>query len=1283
MSYQIQILDKDKKKVAVLKENISASVTEELNGPDNLTLKIADRDKWSYVTGGETFIRIFNLDDSSYKTYRVKNYREIKTTAGVLQLEIHAEHVKLDMRQEIYPFNTSFKDIPLGSLLSELYTFSDFTTGEVFGETDEIDYIEFNYDNVLYCVEKILEKLDRVVTINETKDPIEVDFKEAGATDSGVRLQFGKNLKGISRKVNYANIKNKVYGIGGGDPPLDFFEAARSGSLKYVQDPDSIAQYGLREGVYQNTGLESINNLVAAPALNQLYTGGLCEGWTQEGSPTLSENTNTDYLIYGTKSQKIVGAADGDGISQAVTVDPGQAYSMQVSVYVEAGSVRIDCIDGTTIYSNREGTSGTGWLLIEIEDFWVVGTSVQIKIVQNGAAAATFYVDAVQLTVGAQNKDFVIGNSADLLWEETYAFLQRISQPDYNYEINLIDLYKSDPAKWEYEQFELGESVQIYDMDIGIDVTARVIKQTWDVLDPQNGKIEVSTRLSSLVDHIVQHTRLARDIAEDQRVLARRSMTIGNIFDRQAVFNTKSFTWDGTFYSTAYNGFGWSSGTLRVAGATYIIASDTKTGLDASSTYFVYFDRTDPTTLGATKVEAEAHTVDRLFMGTVFTQTVDDEGCAIFPVVGEGTYLGKHVVAGQIESYNWGVGSGSQFNLNDGTFYLGGSVNPKLSWDGATLSLGDYLPVGSDLDDIPDGASYARVLKTDISAGHILLTETIGDLDDIGNGVSYGRILNTSLSAGNIRLTSLGVYDPGYDPNDKRRVFTAEPTTPYDVGDLWFDGSVIKRCTTARATGAYVAGDWTQVQVDELADGTYGKVFITDIQAGHIELNAYTVQTTDYNLVTDNEETGAARGYTGLDDSGNLKTKVLPGSAVGIPGAQGLYLGTDYLGYYDGSDWKVYIQGSGADAGDFYFKGNANNYITWDGTTFNIRGSLNADDIQAGTITGRTVQSAASGTFVKLDAVNHWIAMFNTSQSATGYIKYDAAFNGINIYIDPVAGGYIRLQAGGLQLYGATRVQGHLTPDADGVYDLGSGVRYWKDLHLGGNAIVTGAGSFARVDVDEIKSSGDMILNGYNALADSVVYVKNDSAGYQADLNVERNIIAGGTVDGRDIAADGTKLDGLVIDSVADADTTHAPSRNWGYDHAANANAHHAQAHTLASHSTKAHSELTGIGASDHHAKTALDDTPVNGQTAEGITSNWAYDHSVSNPNAHHNRSHNHSLSQDGNALNPSVFNMPGSAPGSPVVNDMYLVDNADGTMTLYGRSAYMSGGWISHTIGS
>lgn len=56
----------------------------------------------------------------------------------------------------------------------------------------------------------------------------------------------------------------------------------------------------------------------------------------------------------------------------------------------------------------------------------------------------------------------------------------------------------------------------------------------------------------------------------------------------------------------------------------------------------------------------------------------------------------------------------------------------------------------------------------------------------------------------------------------KRRVFLTTPYTPYDAGDLWTDGTNLRRCTTTRASGSYNSNDWglatnydnTQVVID-------------------------------------------------------------------------------------------------------------------------------------------------------------------------------------------------------------------------------------------------------------------------------------------------------------------------------------------------------------------------------------------------------------------------------------------------------------------------------------
>lgn len=48
----------------------------------------------------------------------------------------------------------------------------------------------------------------------------------------------------------------------------------------------------------------------------------------------------------------------------------------------------------------------------------------------------------------------------------------------------------------------------------------------------------------------------------------------------------------------------------------------------------------------------------------------------------------------------------------------------------------------------------------------------------------------------------------------KRRVFVATPTTPYDIGDLWVNGSILRRCETSKtATQSYNVNDWV-VAVD-------------------------------------------------------------------------------------------------------------------------------------------------------------------------------------------------------------------------------------------------------------------------------------------------------------------------------------------------------------------------------------------------------------------------------------------------------------------------------------
>jgi hypothetical protein len=77
--------------------------------------------------------------------------------------------------------------------------------------------------------------------------------------------------------------------------------------------------------------------------------------------------------------------------------------------------------------------------------------------------------------------------------------------------------------------------------------------------------------------------------------------------------------------------------------------------------------------------------------------------------------------------------------------------------------------------------------------------------------------------------------------------------------------------------------------------------------------------------------------------------------SVLVGSTSGLYLGSTYLGYYDGTNWKTYM----ANNGNFYLSGTGTNGLTWNGSTLSITGTIKVSD---GTeVTSATVTGAAAG----------------------------------------------------------------------------------------------------------------------------------------------------------------------------------------------------------------------------------------------------------------------------------------------------------------------------------
>lgn len=75
------------------------------------------------------------------------------------------------------------------------------------------------------------------------------------------------------------------------------------------------------------------------------------------------------------------------------------------------------------------------------------------------------------------------------------------------------------------------------------------------------------------------------------------------------------------------------------------------------------------------------------------------------------------------------------------------------------------------------------------------------------------------------------------------------------------------------------------------------------------------------------------------------------GSSVFKVNADGVFIGAET---YASAPFKVNYAGN-------FTVGSGSNSVTWNGSTLAVRGSLNADDITAGTLVGRTVKAKGTG----------------------------------------------------------------------------------------------------------------------------------------------------------------------------------------------------------------------------------------------------------------------------------------------------------------------------------
>lgn len=621
--WEIQLLDSSKAKLAVLwnptgagKGTVSCKVKEEVEGEDvveYITPDISLRDR--FQDADEThYLRLVNLNDpSEIRTYEIDD-SEIVSQHGENLLVVKGTRIWIQLKERyIYPFTRDFSNITISALVSELFTGSgattDFQVGTIADDTDLVDFISLNHHSVLWALRQVNAKLGRELSIDESTSPITVNLPVSiGDANSKARLRYGTNLQGIRKKVNKQEMFTRMHGVGGGVPSMKLSASSLAGGLDYIDADDFDASENNYVGVYHNPDLEDIENLIPAashPDLSGTYASGLCTGWAKIGTPAVSENTDGQYIEHGTKSQKVV-TGTGEGVSVSLTVPADTELVGWVHLYIEAldpgAVVEVKWTDGSAVFYNGDGLGDVGGFYSEERRGLRFTTTVplvdeasvdlEITTVFGGG---TFYVDAALVSANTEFRKFVIGDMADVLYNETAAELEKKKDPEVTYVADALDLFEIDRRKWPNYQIRLGDTVPVEDSRLSIAAVQRIKKRIWDVIHHENTTFEVGNVIKSLGALMAQDQQSFRKELERSRSGQDRSDRASSSVTTDRPVAAQVAYYSGAFASVAYNEVSWGNGALTVGeNLRYTISSDSASGLTASTTYWAYFDLDDP-----------------------------------------------------------------------------------------------------------------------------------------------------------------------------------------------------------------------------------------------------------------------------------------------------------------------------------------------------------------------------------------------------------------------------------------------------------------------------------------------------------------------------------------------------------------------------------------------------------------------------------------------------------------------------------------------------------------
>lgn len=381
---------------------------------------------------------------------------------------------------------------------------------------------------------------------------------------------------------------------------------------------------------------------------------------------------------------------------------------------------------------------------------------------------------------------------------------------------------------------------------------------------------------------------------------------------------------------------GSAAATTAATALTASIASATSTATAASTTAAESLQTATSASTAATAAQGTADAATGS-AATAIERSVDADGKITFnpSPSGEGLFM---------NSTNLGFYSGSAWGAYlsaSGEFYLTGSGNSGMSWDGSDLSIdGTVTAVAGAIGGISIAAGKLHTGTGTHGNGNT------GFYIDSGSNFSLGDKLiwdGTDLTVnGSITVTN-------------STDFASQAELDAATGSAADQFAAAVASGSAAAAEAVVSGSASAASVQgnlDVATGslqTYADGAVTDI-TGSISSAQSTADAATGSAATVQSNLDAATGslQTYADAAVTAITSSIPtlpttydfgpdanqtlASLGSTPTASGLYLGSDKLGFYSASQWRTYMGNDGT----FILSGSGDDSLIWNGTSLRI-----------------------------------------------------------------------------------------------------------------------------------------------------------------------------------------------------------------------------------------------------------------------------------------------------------------------------------------------------------